>query len=68
MARVGTASVAPDTDHLPMHHGRAHRMRPERNRPWRRGGVIQGVEVPADRRSQDTNVPGSDADLHPRWL
>ncbi len=46
MARVGTASVAPDTDRVPRRHERAHRMCPEGNR-----GVIQVIDVPADRRS-----------------
>jgi len=67
MVRVGTASVTPDTIHVSMRYGRAHRLHPAGNRPWHRGGVIQVIAVPADRQSQGPVVPGSNANVHPRW-
>src|SRR5437667_788043 len=67
MVRVGTASVTPDTIHVPMRYGRAHRLHPAGNRPWHRGGVIQVIAVPADRQSQGPVVPGSNANVHRRW-
>ena len=68
-APPGVTSLSPSREGLRGNRGVPPRMTPVGNRPRRCGGVRRGIEVPSGRRSllQGAGVPGSDANLHPRW-